>query len=236
MNLVLLHESDFKSSNNILIDDHRLVHIKNIHKAKKGDTLKVGLVNDKIGIGTIENINSHSLEMSVELTKTPPPKLPLTLLIALPRPQTVKKVLQCATTMGVKHIVFFKTWRVEKNYWQSPVLYEESILANCNLGLEQACDTILPIVECKHYFKPFIENELPAISKNSLKLVSHPIANSKLPRNVTGNHITLAIGPEGGFTSHEIESFEKNGFETVTLGERILRVEQAIPAILGRLF
>jgi RsmE family RNA methyltransferase len=48
--------------------------------------------------------------------------------------------------------------------------------------------------------------------------------------------VTLVIGPEGGFIPFEIELLEKNGFQAVTLGPRILRVENAIPALAGRLF
>jgi len=48
--------------------------------------------------------------------------------------------------------------------------------------------------------------------------------------------VTLAIGPEGGFIAEEIASLAKVGFQPVVLGPRILRVETAVAAILGRLF
>ena len=44
------------------------------------------------------------------------------------------------------------------------------------------------------------------------------------------------IGPEGGFIEYEIEKLKETGFEAVHLGPRILRVENAVPTILGRLF
>ncbi len=39
--------------------------------------------------------------------------------------------------------------------------------------------------------------------------------------------ITIAIGPEGGFSDDEVEMLKGMGFETVTLGPRILRAETA---------
>ena len=48
--------------------------------------------------------------------------------------------------------------------------------------------------------------------------------------------IILAIGPEGGFIAEEISSFERIGFQPVTMGERILRVETAVAALIARLY
>jgi RsmE family RNA methyltransferase len=48
--------------------------------------------------------------------------------------------------------------------------------------------------------------------------------------------VTLAIGPEGGYLPYEIEKLTDCGFKTVQMGERILSIETAVPALLARLF
>ncbi|WP_082868901.1 RsmE family RNA methyltransferase [Oleiphilus sp. HI0125] len=48
--------------------------------------------------------------------------------------------------------------------------------------------------------------------------------------------MTLAIGPEGGFTKYEVSKFYEQQFESVHLGDRILRTETAVPALLSRLY
>ncbi len=238
MNLILLHPSDFLNSkeNTIRLTGRCLKHIRTVHRAQQGDKLKVGLLNGNLGTGTITKINDREVEMKVSLSTPPPPPLPVILMVALPRPKTVKKIVQSTTALGVKKLFFFKTWRVEKSYWQSPVLSKESIEHQCILGLEQAGDTVMPQIEFKHFFKPFIEDEVPDLIKNTSAFVSHPDSRKHLKKIKTGTHVSVAIGPEGGFIEYEIAMLIQKGFEPVTLGKRIQRVEWALPFILGRLF
>lgn len=135
--------------------------------------------------------------------------------------------------MGVKRLYLINAWRVEKSYWKSPRLSEENIRMQSILGLEQARDTVLPRIETRRLFRPFVEEELPALITGTRALVAHPYASAECPRSLSA--VTLAIGPEGGFIAKEIESLVKIGFEPVSLGPRILRVETAIAALLGRL-
>jgi len=103
------------------------------------------------------------------------------------------------------------------------------------LGLEQARDTILPEVFLRPLFKPFAEDELPPLIKDTLSFVAHPGAPEPCPRDVR-QPVTLAIGPEGGFIQYEIEKFMSCGFHAVHLGQRILNIEAAVPSLISRLF
>jgi RsmE family RNA methyltransferase len=137
--------------------------------------------------------------------------------------------------MGVKRIILLNSFRVEKSYWQSPVLSEEGIREQLIIGLEQAKDTVLPEVLLRPLFKPFVEDELPGLIEGTLPLVAHPIASSTCPREAR-QPVVLAIGPEGGFIPYEIEKFVSCGFLPVSMGERILTVESAVPALISKLF
>ena len=55
-------------------------------------------------------------------------------------------------------------------------------------------------------------------------------------RGHADRRVLLAIGPEGGFIPYEIDLLMRCGFEAVHVGERILRVDTAIPFIISRLF
>ncbi len=209
--------------------------MRHVHGAAVGDTLRVGALGGAVGTGTVTRLDEALLEMTVQLTEAPPAPLPATLLLALPRPKVLKRVLQGITAMGVKRLVLLNSYRVEKSYWQSPVVQKETLREQLILGLEQARDTVLPEVLLRQRFKPFVEDELPALAEGTLPLLAHPVAEGDCPRRVEGP-VTLAVGPEGGFIPYEVEKLVECGFQTVSLGERILRVETAVPALLGRLF
>jgi RsmE family RNA methyltransferase len=235
MNLILLFEEDFIGDQRVRLCERRREHVQNVHRAELGDQLTVGLLNGSMGTGEVVVNEGDTLELQVNLHQLPPPGLPLTLLLALPRPKMLKRILQTVTAMGVKKLVLLNSYRVEKSYWQTPILHEENLRQQLVLGLEQAKDTRLPEVILRKRFKPFVEDELPAMMANSRALVAHPNTNKACPRQVD-SATTLAIGPEGGFIEYEIEKLAEVGFEAVHLGPRILRVENAVPAILGRLF
>jgi 16S rRNA (uracil1498-N3)-methyltransferase len=227
MNLVLLFPEDFVSPTRARISGRRLEEIKRIGS----DELRVGLLDGRIGTASIVAPG----ELEVNLNSDPPAPLPLTLILALPRPKVLSRMIAAATSMGIKSVYLVNSWRVEKSYWKSPRLSDANIREECILGLEQARDTMMPQVELRRFFRPFVEKELPSIAAGSLCLVAHPPAADACPRNVT-QRVTLAIGPEGGFITEEIASFERIGFRPVSLGPRILRVETAVAALIGRLF
>ena len=234
MNLILLHKDDFISENSVRLTGRRTEHILLIHKAEIGKSLTIGLLNGNMGKGTITNISQNCLEMDVILNETPPLPLPLTLILALPRPKTFKKAIHAAISMGIKEIFVIESWKVDKSYWQSPVIEKDKLEKQFILALEQGKDTIFPKVSFRRRFKPFVEDEIPEIIKNTWPILAHPTANRDCPYNLD-KHITLAIGPEGGFTEYEINLLIQQGFNAVSIGKRILRVEFAIPAIINRL-
>ena len=92
----------------------------------------------------------------------------------------------------------------------------------------------MPQVFLKTRFKPFVEDDLPDMIKETFAFVAHPENACPCPQGIK-QAVTLAIGPEGGFIPFEIEKFKSIGFKSIHLGERILRVETAVAALISRL-
>lgn len=236
MNLLLLEDGDFSAEDRVLLHGRRLKHLNEVHRAEAGDSLRIGRVGGAMGSGRILRLDADRAEIAIEsLDQRPPAKLPLTLLLALPRPKMLKRVLQTVASMGVPRLVLLNSYRVEKSFWQTPFLAPETIREQLILGLEQARDTVLPEVSIEKRFKPFVEDRLPALAAGSLGLLGHPGDYPACPRAVEGA-VTLAIGPEGGWIPYEVDKLQDAGLQPVQLGERILRVETAVTALLARLF
>ena len=235
MNLLLLDTADFIADDRVLLRDRRLTHLQQVHRAEAGEQLRVGRVGGNMGSGQLLRLDAHEAELQVSFDQPPPAKLPVSLLLALPRPKMLRRVLQTVAAMGVPRLVLLNSYRVEKSFWQTPFLEPAAIHEQLILGLEQARDTVLPEVIIEKRFKPFVEDRLPQLAADTLGLVGHPGDFPHCPRAVT-QPVTLAIGPEGGWIPYEVDKLAAAGLQPVQLGERILRVETAVSALLARLF
>lgn len=234
MNLIILKDNDFIEKNYVVLKGRRAKHIFEIHKGTIGKELIVGMLNSKIGSGKIIDINEKEVMLEVDFHSNPPMASSIEVIMAMCRPKVFKRVLQDMTTMGIKKIYLIKTWKVEKSFWESPVLKEENLLEAMILGLEQGKDTILPEIEIYKSFKPFAEDILPKIIGNKNCLIANP-GGSEKDYDKNANNTLIAIGPEGGFIPYEVDKFKELGFKEITLGKRIYRVETVIPYIAGKL-
>lgn len=235
MNLLILEKEDFTSETEVRISDRRHRHMLEVQNLKVGDSIRAGELNGLIGSARVEKIDTESVSLTVDLQKEPPKPLPATLLLALPRPKMLKRTFQTLAAMGVKEIYLINAYRVDKSYWSTPVLSDASIREHLILGLEQAGDTLLPTVHIRKRFKPFIEDELPSLAKGKRSLIAHPY-NASLCPAPSDEETLIGIGPEGGFIPYEVDLMQQQGLRAIHLGQRILRVETAVPALLSRLF
>ncbi|MGG5287747.1 16S rRNA (uracil(1498)-N(3))-methyltransferase [Pseudomonas shirazensis] len=235
MNLLLLEQADFIAADRVVLADRRFTHMQEIHRVAVGDTLRVGQIDGLMGQASVVRLEGHEAELQVSFDQQPPTKLPLTLVLAVPRPKMLRRLFQTIATLGVPRLILLNSYKVEKSFWQTPFLTPEAIRENLILGLEQARDTVLPEVIIEKRFKPFVEDRLPAIAADTLGLVGHPGDYPACPRAVQ-QPVTLAIGPEGGWIPYEVDLLAKAGLQPVQLGARILRVETAVTALLSRIF
>ena len=236
MNLLLTDQEDFIAPGKIKISGRRFLQLRDVIKPQVGETLRTGIKNGSIGKATVVEFNVDHAILDTVLDAPPPAPSPITLVCAMQRPLTFKKILHCALTMGVKKIHFIHAAKVEKSYWQAAVLRDAELDMEIRLALEQCGDTVYPEFEFHTRFKPFAEDILPQLTQNAaLSLFGHPRATTPVPLPPENGSIILAAGPEGGFNDFENDALERAGLLPVTLGTRVLRSEYAVAALLAKL-
>ena len=237
MNLLLLLDEDFLPDGTARLTGRRAQHAREVLRAEPGETLRVGRLGGLVGTGEVLENTPGVLHLRVALSEPPPVRAGVDLLLAIPRPKALKKVLPAVASLGVDRVVLVNAARVEKSYFDSKVLAPEFIQELLLQGLEQARDTRLPEVLVRERFRPFVEDELDTVfGRDALRLLPHPPASQPLTAAgvAMAPRVVLAIGPDGGWVPFEAELLEAQGFHPFTLGPRILRVETAVPVLLGQ--
>ena len=144
------------------------------------------------------------------------------LILGLSRGDRMDFAVQKSTELGVNEItpiyteygeVKLKPERVEKKlqHWQ------KIAISAC----EQSGRLDVPVIH-----KPLSVLEL-SLCKNANKWMLEPSGFDSLPQSIAENNCVLLVGPEGGFSTDEIDWARSNDFQIVALGSRILRTETA---------
>lgn len=232
MNTLLFEAAELSAAGELRLTGRRLAHLRGVLRAEPGARLRVGEIGGRLGEGRILSIDSGQARLAVTLQNDPPAQPALNMVLALPRPKMLRRILRSVAEFGVRELHLVNAARVEKSFWQSELLAPQALRAALLPGLEQSNDTRLPAVRLHRAFRPFAEDRLPALLGDAPGLLCHPGDAPLLP---PGNApATLLIGPEGGFVAFEVELLEALGCRPVTLGPRTLRVETAVVAALGR--
>jgi RsmE family RNA methyltransferase len=233
MNLLLLEAHEIDSEGRARLSGRRAVHAREVLRAQAGDRFTVGIRGGAIGSGVVTASTADALELSVTAKDPPPARPGIDVILAIPRPKALKRVIPALASLGIDRIILINAARVEKSYFDAKVLAAEVLRSHIDLGLEQGKDTIPPTIEIQKRFKPFVEDELDTWAGAADRLVLHPgVQNSSPPRS---KRVVIAVGPDGGWVPFEVELLQAHGFQVYALGPRPLRVEVAVPAIIGAL-
>lgn len=224
---VLLFADNQRAGDRFLLSPAQSKHVRAVLKAQNGDRLRIGAINGFLGQGIVLDNDSVQIE---HLSTPPPRKINLDIILALPRPKNLRRCLRALSNYGVQNIHIVHSYRVEKAYWQSPLLEAPVIQQALIDGLEIAGDSILPNLQFHRYFKPFVE-DIASKFQHEHKLIAAKDGTNDRQQLRASETTIAAIGPEGGFLPYETELFQANGFESINLGARILSVENALSAV-----
>lgn len=230
-----------------MVEGERARSLRREYDLVEGISIPGGVLGGKRGKFLVNLVTENRIEFSGLLNEPPLKRFPTIAIVAVPRPQTVKKVLSTASAMGVDQLHFVRAENTEKSYLDSHALYPDEVAAEVRLGLQQSGDTIAPKVSVHQRFRPFFEDTLKEIlSQNpyqhdALKLFGHTPQSQSSPKTLSlelfgdraDRGVVCAIGPEAGWSNFESDLLAGLGFNPITLGPRTLRVETALAIFLG---
>ena len=204
MNLLLLRSDDaWLDERSVQLEDQRAQHIRTVLKASVGDALRAGVVGGNLGQAVITAVDDHGVTLTVDCQDPPSPRHRFDIVLALPRPKMLRRVLRTVAEFGVANLHLINSARVEKSYWQSPLLapskLEDALLA----GMERSSDTVKPQVHQHKLFRPFVEDQLKELCAGRPCWIAQMGSAKSLP-TLPGQAVVM-VGPEGGFVPFELD-------------------------------
>jgi RsmE family RNA methyltransferase len=234
VNLLLIDPVELATDGTCTVRDRRATHLRSVLGARVGSHVRAGVIGGGIGRAELLTDDGTAICVRLLLVDPTPAPLPVELVLAIPRPKVLTRVIETAAAFGVARIALTNAWRVEKSYLRSPRLEPAALAHAARLGAEQGGTTWLPEIGVHRRLMPLLDARWPG--PPLLKLIAHPGSppiEDAVPGTPTA--LALAIGPEGGWIAREVDTFVERGFTPVSLGTPTLRVETAVAAALGQL-
>ena len=213
-----------KNNDNFILSDSDIHHIKKVMRCQNNDKIEI-VFEKKVYLCNIDDIESLTLSILDNYEEDRGSNVNLTVAVSLVQEQKFDLILQKLTELGIDNIIPVKTERsivkLDPKKEEKKKLRWETI---CKEASEQSHRVTIPKVHDVITLKQLL-NE-----KKELNLICSLNDNTKplsvyLQPNI--KDILFVIGPEGGFAKKEEEFLIENGFESTTLGKRVLRVETA---------
>ena len=210
--------------------DRRAIHVLEVLRRRPGESFDCGVANGPRGKATVVAVEADALTLTFAWGPPPGPADPITLIIGLPRPQTARDILRDATTLGVGSIHFVQTEKTERSYATSTLWSSGEWRRHVFAGAEQAFDTRVPAIT--HDLS--LDAALAANRPGSRVALDNYEAEAALAALAFAAHspVTVAIGPERGWSPRDRGQLRAHGFRLVHLGARVLRTEGAVVAAL----
>lgn len=229
MNLLLvdkLAESYFFEEGHPKFDS--LVHLE-------GDRICIGMANGPRGVGRLEKTGEGVVEITSICWEKKPPQSPpiLDLVIGLPRPAEVRRILLLVGQWGIRSMRFVILDRTPSGYSTSKALESDSVSRALREGTEQAFHTRIPCYRPPICFRELCEQ------MDSSTTVLDPYRGAGLlgKTGIACNDCgLLVLGGERGFSKREQQAIGESGAQLKHLGPIIFRSEAALATAFTLIF
>lgn len=230
--MILFEPEEAGDEIRLAADDERARHIREVLRGEAGRRVRVGVVDGAVGEADIVESGEGGTVLRCRWGAVPErPKLDV--MLAMPRPKVLRRLWSAMAMLGVGRIWVCSTRTTERAYAGSHVLEERVVREELKKGLCQARDTRLPEVRTGRSVREAAEEA--AGEGYAVRLAAHPGGDGEEWRRAAGEggRALLAVGPERGWMREELAFLESRGFGRISLGERALRSDVALVALMA---
>lgn len=197
-------------------------HLARVLRAKPGTPIELFNGTGRLADGVVTSVarNSALIELK-HIWNVPPPDRSLTLLTSFPKGDRLNFLIEKLCELGVSRVVPLLTERTIVDPGNSKLSRLEKLISSACKQSKRSwlmkIDTPSPLEESLSRF-PAQTLVLDPSGKDSLSVIFNPH---------TDKHLQCFVGPEGGWSSKELQYFEEHSMPLVKLGPSILRIETA---------
>jgi 16S rRNA (uracil1498-N3)-methyltransferase len=204
-------------------------HLAAVMRAAVGDEVVLFDGSGAEFVARVLSVRKQNVELEVierrEVTRELPQSL--TLAVALPKGERQKWLIEKATELGVQAIIPLITERgVAQPVEAALDRLRRSVIEACKQCGRNRLLEICPPQTATDLFQAMDQSALRLIAESAGLALAVAFGSGLNERA-----IIAAIGPEGGFTPAELAAAKAAGWQAVSLGPAILRVETAAIAV-----
>ncbi|MEM8913621.1 MAG: RsmE family RNA methyltransferase [Planctomycetota bacterium] len=215
----------------ITLDRDESAHAIRVMRLEIGDAIDLfdGLGNEATGKVIDLSRDRCVCQMEPPVAVDREPTRSLTLAISLPKPDRAKEMVARLTELGVIRVVPIVTERTQR----AP---STALLSKLERGVTEACkqsgrNRLMSIDEPRPLERLLADcSDTPSASR----WVAAPGRQLFGSDRVQAQRVWTIVGPEGGLNEREMTACEDAGWEPISLGRRILRIETAAVAVAAR--
>lgn len=233
MSLFRVFHPEMDETEVLVLNDQESNHLIRVRRAQIGDKVEIIAGGGAHASSTLIEIQKRTAVLKIEsIHREPSDPWHFTLAQSLPKGKTMDSVIQRVTELGVNRLAPLRSENSEVQLDSERSDQKRAKWKTVSIESAKQCgNPWLPEIDEIASLEGFLKNHHQA-GENPLSLVAAltpatlSVADALKPWH-RSQSICLLIGPEGDFSPKEYEMIFDYGFQPITLGPRVLRVETA---------
>ena len=219
------HPQLLESDSSVEMSAEESAHAVKSRRLRAGQKIRLFNGRGLVASAKMSSINRSSVQVSIiQCRQFNKNENNVSVLTAIPKGDRQRFMVDALCQLGVHQII-------PLNCEHSVTRFTDKIAKKWQRFAIEACkqsqNAWLPVIGEQQYLDKWLAQRN---SSETRLLFAH--ADGEIPKNLVNTEVknqqsSVCIGPEGGFSAHEIDSFKAAGGIPISLSENILRTETA---------